>query len=103
MLGWDGDPFACSELFCQFHLQTLEKKADAPRPRPPDFHPILSEVCDMPTDSAGQVDCSCKSIIQALVEAKANINPRNSRGATPLMQLGCSRQTDAEITVGEAS
>eukprot|EP00913_Durusdinium_trenchii_P018822 g17689.t1 len=55
------------------------------------FSTLLHAVCDLPVaDSSGQIQ-----IIQLLLEATANINPRDSRGLTPLM-CAC-RQKNVEV------
>ncbi len=46
------------------------------------------QVCDLPADPDKEVRSRCVQIIQTLISAKANLNPRNSRGSTPLMLLG---------------
>lgn len=59
------------------------------------FSTLLHAVCDMPTGAAGLPQEGCVPIIEALILAKANINPRNSTGATPIM-YAC-RQKNVEV------
>jgi len=49
------------------------------------FSTLLHTVCDLPADPDEEVRSRCVQIIQTLISAKANLNPRNSRGSTPLM------------------
>jgi len=59
------------------------------------FSTLLHAVCDMPTEPTGLPQEGCVPIIEALILAKANINPRNSTGATPIM-YAC-RQKNVEV------
>lgn len=55
----------------------------------------LAEVCDLPTQGDGRPREKCMAILKSLIAARANINPRNSTGLTPLM-CAC-RQKNIEV------
>lgn len=50
------------------------------------------KVCDLPRHPDEEARSRCVRIIEILISAKANINPRNSKGSTPLMWPVCSTQ-----------
>lgn len=54
------------------------------------------KVCDLPRHPDEEARSRCVRIIEILISAKANINPRNSKGSTPLMWLVCSSMQYAE-------
>ena len=43
------------------------------------------KVCDLPRHPDEEARSRCVRIIEILISAKANINPLNSKGSTPLM------------------
>lgn len=59
------------------------------------FSTLLHTVCDLPLHPDEEARSRCVRIIETLISAKANINPRNSKGSTPLM-CAC-RQKNIEV------
>lgn len=59
------------------------------------FSTLLHTVCDLPRHPDEEARSRCVRIIEILISAKANINPRNSKGSTPLM-CAC-RQKNIEV------
>eukprot|EP00930_Biecheleria_cincta_P037133 TRINITY_DN25475_c0_g1_i1.p1 TRINITY_DN25475_c0_g1~~TRINITY_DN25475_c0_g1_i1.p1 ORF type:complete len:1381 (-),score=255.55 TRINITY_DN25475_c0_g1_i1:78-4220(-) len=50
-----------------------------------EFSTLLHAVCDLPVTPAGQPQEDSVEVVEALLDGNANIDPRSSRGCTPLM------------------
>lgn len=60
-----------------------------------EFSTLLHELCSLPAMEGGHAEPGSTDVMEALLRAKANVNPRTSTGQTPLMRACREKNLDA--------